>query len=106
MSCELCHKINPNDLPLCAFNLSYFSIVSSTGLLIRRRFQVPILADLGKFERLTVADALQPVSFEDGEAIVRQGEPGEDFFIITEGQAAVLQRRTDTEEQVSSEGTL
>ena len=62
--------------------------------------QVPILEDLGKFERLTVADALQPVSFEDGEAIVRQGEPGEDFFIITEGQAVVLQRRTDSEEQV------
>ena len=62
--------------------------------------QVPILEDLGKFERLTVADALQPVSFEDGEAIVRQGEPGEDFFIITEGQAVVLQRRSDSEEQV------
>ena len=56
--------------------------------------------DLGKFERLTVADALQPVSFEDGEAIVRQGEAGEDFFIITEGQAAVLQRKADGEEQV------
>lgn len=62
--------------------------------------KVPILEDLGKFERLTVADALQPVSFEDGEAIVRQGEPGEDFFIITEGQAVVLQRRSDSEEQL------
>ena len=34
--------------------------------------------------RLTVADALEPVQFEDGQEIVRQGEPGEDFFIITE----------------------
>lgn len=40
--------------------------------------------NLDKWERLTVADALEPVQFEDGEEIVRQGEPGEDFFIILE----------------------
>lgn len=39
---------------------------------------------LEKWERLTVADALEPVQFEDGEKIVVQGEPGDDFFIITE----------------------
>jgi len=33
---------------------------------------------------LTVADALEPVQFDDGQEIVRQGDPGEDFFIITE----------------------
>ena len=31
-----------------------------------------------------MADALEPVQFEDGVEIVRQGEPGEEFFIITE----------------------
>ena len=40
--------------------------------------------NLDKWERLTVADALEPVQFEDKEEIVRQGEPGEDFFIILE----------------------
>ncbi|OBS69330.1 hypothetical protein A6R68_02158 [Neotoma lepida] len=39
---------------------------------------------LEKWERLTVADALETVQFEDGEKIVVQGEPGDDFFIITE----------------------
>ena len=39
---------------------------------------------LDKWERLTVADALEPVQFDDGQEIVRQGDPGEDFFIITE----------------------
>ena len=39
---------------------------------------------LDKWEGLTVADALEPVQFEDGEKIVVQGEPGDDFFIITE----------------------
>lgn len=44
----------------------------------------PALESLEKWERLTVADALEPVQFEDGEKIVVQGEPGDDFFIITE----------------------
>uniref|UniRef100_A0A452THR6 Protein kinase cAMP-dependent type I regulatory subunit beta n=1 Tax=Ursus maritimus TaxID=29073 RepID=A0A452THR6_URSMA len=46
--------------------------------------KVSILESLEKWERLTVADALEPVQFEDGEKIVVQGEPGDDFFIITE----------------------
>lgn len=46
--------------------------------------KVSILESLDKWERLTVADALEPVQFRDGEAIVTQGESGEDFFIIVE----------------------
>lgn len=44
------------------------------------------IESLEKWERLTVADALEPVSFNDGETIVRQGEPGDDFYIIVEGK--------------------
>ena len=40
--------------------------------------------NLDKWERLTVADALEPCRFEDGEHVVTQGEPGEDFYIIVE----------------------
>ena len=43
-----------------------------------------LVESLDMWERLTVADALEPVQFEDSQEIVRQGEPGEDFFIITE----------------------
>lgn len=46
--------------------------------------------NLDRWERLTVADALEPVNFEDGEEIVKQGEPGEDFFIITEVLVSLL----------------
>lgn len=38
-----------------------------------------------------MADALEPVQFEDGEKIVVQGEPGDDFFIITEVSVAFWQ---------------
>ncbi|NXT23215.1 KAP0 kinase, partial [Syrrhaptes paradoxus] len=58
------------------------------------------LESLDKWERLTVADALEPVQFEDGQKIVVQGEPGDEFFIILEGTAAVLQRRSENEEFV------
>uniref|UniRef100_A0A673VXJ3 Cyclic nucleotide-binding domain-containing protein n=1 Tax=Salmo trutta TaxID=8032 RepID=A0A673VXJ3_SALTR len=51
--------------------------------------KVSILESLDKWERLTVADSLEPVQFEDGEKIVVQGDPGDDFFIITEVQECV-----------------
>lgn len=43
-----------------------------------------ILETLDEWERLTVADSLEPVQFEDGEVVVKQGDPGDDFFIIVE----------------------
>ena len=39
---------------------------------------------MDKWERLTLADALEPVQFEDAHEIVRQGDPGDDFYIILE----------------------
>ncbi|XP_049554707.1 cAMP-dependent protein kinase type I-beta regulatory subunit isoform X3 [Orcinus orca] len=68
---------------------SYRRILMGSTLRKRRMYEeflskVSILESLEKWERLTVADALEPVQFEDGEKIVVQGEPGDDFFIITE----------------------
>lgn len=54
-----------------------------------------ITESLDKWERLTVADSLEPVGFEDGETIVKQGEAGDDFYIIVEGYAVVLQQRAE-----------
>ncbi|XP_022660640.1 cAMP-dependent protein kinase regulatory subunit-like isoform X3 [Varroa destructor] len=61
--------------------------------------KVSILESLDKWERLTVADALEPVQFQDGDVIVEQGQAGDDFFIIEEGHAKVLQRRAPGEPQ-------
>merc|ERR1711994_788901 len=38
--------------------------------------KVSILENLDKWERLTVADALEATSFEDGDVVVTQGEDG------------------------------
>lgn len=48
--------------------------------------KVKILHELDQWERLTVADALEPVQFNDGDNVVVQGEKGNDFFIIAEGK--------------------
>jgi len=48
------------------------------------REKVSILESLDKWERLTVADALEPVQFQDGEEVVVQGEHGDEFYIIVE----------------------
>ena len=53
--------------------------------------KVSILSSLDQWERLTVADALESVTFDKDDVIVRQGEPGDDFFIIVEGEAVVTQ---------------
>jgi cAMP-dependent protein kinase regulator len=55
---------------------------------------------LDKWERLTVADALEPCTFMDGDNVVIQGDEGEDFFIVVEGKAVVLQRKTEDGESV------
>ena len=46
--------------------------------------KVSILESLDKWERLTVADALEAVTYEDNENVVVQGEHGDEFYIIVE----------------------
>uniref|UniRef100_A0A1B6CNM3 Cyclic nucleotide-binding domain-containing protein n=1 Tax=Clastoptera arizonana TaxID=38151 RepID=A0A1B6CNM3_9HEMI len=82
---------------------SYRRILMGSTIRKRKMYEeflsrVSILESLDKWERLTVADALEPVHFEDGETIVRQGEPGDDFYIILDGTALVLQFRAEGDE--------
>ncbi|KAM7536265.1 hypothetical protein Aperf_G00000083294 [Anoplocephala perfoliata] len=84
---------------------SYRRILMGSTIRRRKLYQdflgrVPILGNLEKWERLTVADALEPVRFDAGDCIVQQGEPGDDFYIIIEGTAAVLQRPSENAEPV------
>ncbi|VDK21425.1 unnamed protein product [Taenia asiatica] len=84
---------------------SYRRILMGSTIRRRKMYQdflarVPILDNLEKWERLTVADALEPVRFEAGDCIVQQGDPGDDFYIIIEGTAAVLQRPSENAEPV------
>ncbi|KAF9993524.1 hypothetical protein BGZ65_010925, partial [Modicella reniformis] len=50
---------------------------------------VPLLVSLEPYERHKIADALESVYFEDGQTVVRQGDQGDNFFIIESGEATV-----------------
>jgi CRP-like cAMP-binding protein len=65
-----------------------------TGNMFRKRRMyenflksVPILTTLSDMEVTKIADALEPVEFDDGTAIVTQGESGDNFYILVEGRA-------------------
>lgn len=47
---------------------------------------VSILAHLKENERLAVADALSSVTFSEGEKIINEGDAGNSFYILEEGQ--------------------
>ncbi len=57
---------------------------------------VDLLASLEPEERSKVADALVSRVYEDGEAVVQQGEMGDTFFFVEEGNAVVTKIQDGT----------
>jgi len=68
--------------------------------------EVGILVSLQPQERAKIADALEEKVYEEGEAVVVEGEVGKNFYIIESGQAEVTKRRggRGEEERVSMLG--
>ncbi|KAI0650202.1 protein kinase A regulatory subunit [Trametes meyenii] len=56
---------------------------------------VDLLASLEPEERSKIADALVSKVYEDGDAVVRQGEMGDTFFFVEEGHAVVTKAKQD-----------
>ncbi|KAF9578344.1 hypothetical protein BGW38_005901 [Lunasporangiospora selenospora] len=59
---------------------------------------VPLLVSLEPYERHKIADALESVYFDDGQTVVRQGDQGDNFFIIESGEAMVTKHNDEGEE--------
>lgn len=57
------------------------------------------MESLDKWERLSVADALEPAYFKDGAVIMKQGDPGDEFYIIEEGECKVTKTNDSGESQ-------
>lgn len=53
--------------------------------------KVEILSELDSWERSQVADALQTEEFKDGDVIIKQGDEGDNFYIILSGNVSVTQ---------------
>lgn len=59
--------------------------------------KIPLLESLNETERLKVADALRPETFSDGEVIIKQGDAGNLFYIIEDGNAVCTKQLSPNE---------
>ncbi|KAI0080645.1 protein kinase A regulatory subunit [Panus rudis PR-1116 ss-1] len=58
---------------------------------------VSLLNSLGPEDRSKIADALVSRVYEDGEAVVRQGDIGDTFFFVEDGEAVVTKSNDGSE---------
>ena len=56
--------------------------------------QVPIFETMEPYERSKLADAFTEVSVKAGEFIIKEGEPGQDLFLLQEGSAIATKTLT------------
>ena len=62
--------------------------------------EVPILASLQPQERAKIADVLEIRTFADGHDVIKEGDAGEEFFLIESGTALAVKRDTNGRETV------
>lgn len=82
--------------------LSFKKTLMDTTMKKRSRYEsfiksVEVLSTLNEYERLTIADALVTVSFPEGTVVIAQGEPGNDFYIIEDGEVKATKEGVDGE---------
>lgn len=63
--------------------------------------EVVLLKSLESYEQHKIADALESVYFEDGQEVVKQGDVGDQFYIIESGEAIVLMEENGIQQQVN-----
>lgn len=78
-----------------------FRRILMEGAFKRRRMyeafleEVPLLSSLVSYERTKICDALGTQFFEPGTTIIRQGDPGDNFYLLESGIADVYLRGQD-----------
>jgi cAMP-dependent protein kinase regulator len=74
---------------------TFNAIVKDAAAKKRERYEeflkgIPLLESMEQYERNQIADALKQETYDAGQTIVRQGDPGDKFYIVEEGQAVAL----------------
>nr|XP_061811409.1 cGMP-dependent protein kinase 1-like [Nerophis lumbriciformis] len=64
---------------------------------------VPSLLSLPKDAIMKMCDLMEEAHYTQGDYIIRQGAPGDTFYIINKGQVIVTEKKPGDEEQVVSE---
>jgi CRP-like cAMP-binding protein len=65
--------------------------------------QVPLFAHMSDEDLRDVLRLMTPVNFAPGAVIIREGEPGDDFYVVLEGRAKIAVRAADGNELVVGE---
>ncbi len=63
--------------------------------------QNPVFAELTEEEAKAVVSRLRPLRYRVGDAIVRQGEPGDTFYVISRGRVGVVVETAEGPEEVA-----
>ncbi|KAI9249295.1 cyclic nucleotide-binding-like protein [Sporodiniella umbellata] len=82
-----------SDITLWALDrISFRSVIMESNALKRTMHEsflreVPLFKSLEMAEIHKIADALEPIRFQDGHVVLKQGDPGDSFYLIEEGNA-------------------
>lgn len=82
-----------NDGRLYALDrITFRSILMENTARKRRMYErfleeIPLFKSLKPYERHKIADALESVEFNDNELVIKQGDVGENFYLIESGEA-------------------
>lgn len=57
--------------------------------------EVPLLSSLKPYERAKIADALDTIKHPPGETIIKEGDPGESFYLLESGEAEAYKQGVD-----------
>lgn len=71
---------------------TFNNIVKDAAIKKREKYEnflgnIELLDSMESHERLKIADALKPLKFKKGEYVVKEGDQGDSFFFIEEGEA-------------------
>ena len=65
--------------------------------------EIPLFSEMDDQEVADIREIMDEVKFKPGQVIIREGEPGDLFYVVTEGRAQVLIRDADGNELGLSE---
>ena len=74
---------------------SFNNIVKKASEKKRERYftflnTVPLLDQLDSEQKLKIADVLKPIDFHSGDFVINEGEEGDKFYLIEDGEAVAL----------------
>jgi cAMP-dependent protein kinase regulator len=90
-----------NDCVLWALDRVTFRRILMDYTFTRRRMyekflaEVPLLSSLNDYERSKIADALESCKYSAGSTIIKEGDAGEAFYLLEDGEASAYKKDLD-----------